>query len=301
MSTSTLTIARDQPTRLSRLADFAELSKPKISALLLVAVAVAYAVSRWGQPEPLVLLHVLLGMLLVAASASSLNQLLERDSDALMQRTAGRPLAAGRLAVRDACWYAGCTFIAGSMYLLLAVGWQPAFWAVVTWVTYVWVYTPLKPVTWLNTAIGAIAGALPVLIGWSAGGAYDLRAGSLFLLLFLWQFPHFMAIAWLYREQYERAGMKMLTVVDPGGRRAGSQAVLSALALVPVSLIPVINLPGLSVVIYASGALLLGLAQLAFAWSFLRRRDEQSARRLLRASLAYLPAVLLLVLLVPWL
>lgn len=299
MSTSTLSIERNPATWLTRVTDYVELSKPRISLLLLVAVAVSYVVSRWGQPDPLVFINTLLGTLFVAASASSLNQLLERDADRLMARTASRPLPAGRLSVLEVVCFAAATFVLGTTYLGLAVGWQPAAWAVLTWLIYVWIYTPLKTVSWLNTAVGAVAGALPVLIGWSAGGGYDLRAGSLFVLLFLWQFPHFMAIAWLYREQYARVGMVMLPVVD--GRRAGKQAVLAAVALIPVSIIPVIHVPGFGATLYAAVALALGVGQLVLAWRFHRLRSDRAARRLLHASLLYLPAVLFLVLLVPWL
>jgi protoheme IX farnesyltransferase len=168
----------------------------------------------------------------------------------------------------------------------------------ITWVLYVAVYTPLKVRTPLNTHLGAVAGALPVAMGWAAvGGAWDIRAAALFLILFLWQFPHFMAIAWLYRQQYERAGMQMLTVVDPTGRRAGVLAVATALALVPVSLAPAFYSPGASLL--AFGAIVLGVFQLAAAVAFATSRDELSARRLLHASLIYLPALLGLLLLTP--
>lgn len=301
MSMTTLAMEQEQPTLLSRIADYVELSKPRISVLVLVSVAVAYVLSRWGQPDPVVMIHVLLGTLLVAASASSLNQLLERHRDALMERTASRPLPAGRLSCREVIWFAVATFLLGTSYLWLAIGWRPALCGLLTWGIYVWVYTPLKSVSWLNTAVGAVAGAFPILIGWSAGGSLDLRAGSLFVLLFLWQFPHFMAIAWLYREQYRRAGMQMLPVVDPAGGRAGVQAVAAALALIPVSLIPAMSVPGWGLVCYVAFALLLAGFQLRCAWRFFQSRQERTAKRLLHASLIYLPAVLLLMLLVPWL
>ena len=300
MSTSSWVIDRSDSTWLTRLTDFVELSKPRISILVLAAVAVSYTVARWGQPEPWVLLHVLLGTSLVAASASAMNQWLERHRDSLMERTADRPIPAGRVSTREALCFAAVTFGTGIAYLGLAIGWQPALWAALTWMLYVCIYTPIKAISWLNTAVGAVAGAMPILIGWSAGGGFDLRAGGLFVLLFLWQFPHFMAIAWLYRRQYARAGMKMLPVVDPTGRRAGVQAVFAAMALIPVSLIPVVSLPGWSVVIYALLALVLGGGQLFCAVEFLRSQGERSARRLLRASLIYLPLLLLMILLVPW-
>src|SRR5439155_22374032 len=161
------------------------------------------------------------------------------------------------------CLLAGLTQLAVNANLT-CVGW-----ALLTWAVYVLAYTPLKTVSATNTAVGAIAGALPVLIGWSAVGIeLDRRAVALFLILFLWQFPHFMAIAWLYRRDYAQAGYKMLTVVEPSGRRAGWQAMLAALAIIPVSIVPVLAAPGLGIVLYASGAVLLGLGQLVLAILF---------------------------------
>jgi len=166
-----------------------------------------------------------------------------------------------------------------------------------SWFLYAWVYTPLKPLTAANTTVGAVAGALPVFIGWSAvGGALDVvadpRGMALFLILFLWQFPHFMAIAWMYRQQYAGAGLQMLTVVDPSGRQAALQAVTTCLALLPVSLVTCLLTAGPGRWWYLGVTFLLGSAQLVFALLFLCRRDERSARRLLRATLLYLPALL---------
>ena len=219
-----------------------------------------------------------------------------------MPRTADRPLPAGRMMLWEAVLFAMVTVSLGTVYLLATVGWQPAGWAVLTWVLYVLVYTPLKQLTPANTAIGAVAGALPVFIGWTATGApLDWRAFALFLILYLWQFPHFMAIAWLYREQYGRAGMQMLTVVDPTGRRAGVQAVLAATALIPVAIVPALAGPGLGAAAYIVLVGLLGVAQLALSIQFCVQRSEPSARWLLRASLVYLPLVLLMLMLFPWL
>ena len=300
MSTSTLVL--NETGLVTRLADYLELAKPKIAVLVLVAVAVSYSVALWGQPNPWVLFHVLLGTALVATSASALNQWLERYRDALMPRTADRPLPSGRLGAMETLVVAGVTIVVGITYLALVVNLPTAGWAGLTWLLYVWVYTPLKTRTSLNTVIGAIPGALPVLIGWSASGAaLDMRAAGLFLLVFVWQFPHFMAIAWIYRKQYEAAGMKMLTVVDPSGRWAGIQAILAALTLIPVSVVPVLNMPGLGGFVYALVACLLGFAQLFCAIAFFSAQQREiSARRLLWASLIYLPTVLLLLTMVPW-
>jgi protoheme IX farnesyltransferase len=299
MSTSTLAITRRRTFGLSRAFDYVELTKPKIAVLILMTVAVAGYVARWGQPETWPLIHALLGTLLVAASASSLNQWLEQRRDALMERTADRPLPAGRLTGAEVLAFGAVSSIAGVAYLALAVNWTTALLGALTWVLYVAVYTPLKSRTTLNTAVGAVAGALPVLMGWSAAGAaFDLRATALFCIVFLWQFPHFMAIAWIYRRQYDRGGMKMLTVVDPTGRRAGVQAVLAALALLPVSFVPALLSPGAS--LYVVAAFALGVGQLACAIAFCAKLDETAARRLLRASLIYLPALLALLMFVPF-
>lgn len=282
----------------ARLIDYFELTKPKIAALVLVTVAVAAFVAGWGPPPPVTLLHTLLGTTLVAASASALNHWLERDSDALMERTVDRPLPAGRLSSHQVVIFAAVSIVVGASYLAWAVNGLTATFGLATWFAYVWLYTPLKARTPANTAVGAVAGALPVLIGWTAVDApLDLTAFTLFLIVFLWQFPHFMAIAWIYRAQYSQAGLQMLSVVDASGRRAGAQAVIAALALVPVSLLPVVLNRANEV--YFVWALALGLAQLGCAVWFLIARDDRSARRLLRASLVYLPAVMFLLMLGP--
>lgn len=302
MSTTSISLPERRVAVLARTRDFVELTKPRIAALLLVVIAASAIAATWGQLDPWTVLHAMLGTLLVAGSASAGNQIIERMSDRYMLRTADRPLPSGRMMLWEAILFAGAMVTVGALWLLATLGWQPAAWAVLTWVLYVLVYTPLKPVTSANTAIGAVAGALPVFIGWTAtGAALDWRAFALFLILYLWQFPHFMAIAWLYREQYGRAGLKMLTVVDPAGRRAGVQAVLAATALIPVAIVPALAGPGYGAAVYIVIAGLLGVAQLALSILFCVRRSEQSARWLLRASLVYLPLILLMLMLFPWL
>jgi len=301
MSTPALAIAQPRTAIFSRVCDYIELTKPRIAVLELVVVLAAGFVATWGQPDPAIMLHAMLGTLLVAASASAANQWLERRNDARMTRTASRPLPAGRLSSGEALAFAAVTLAAGCVYLALLVNLACLAWALLTWALYVLAYTPLKTISPTNTAVGAVAGALPVLIGWSAtGAAIDQRAIALTLLLFLWQFPHFMAIAWLYRHDYARAGYQMLTVVEPTGRRAGWQAVLAALALVPVSIVPVLAAPGLGSVLYLAGALLLGAGQLALAAWFWQHADDARARLLLRASLVYLPTMLVMLMLAPW-
>ena len=298
MSSSTVAVRRRSDSWSSRCADYIQLSKPRIAFLVSVVVATSALVARWGQPDGWQVLHAVFGTLLVAASASALNQWCEWRRDAMMPRTAARPIPAGRLSSPEAAAFAAVCAVVGLGYLGLAVNWTAAAWSLASWFLYAWVYTPLKPLTAANTIVGAVAGALPVFIGWSAvGGTWnvfaDPRGLALFLILFLWQFPHFMAIAWMYRHQYARAGLQMLTVVDPSGRQAALQAVTTCLALLPVSLITALLTAGRSHGWYLGVTLLLGLAQLACAVLFLRQRSERTARRLLRSTLLYLPALLL--------
>jgi protoheme IX farnesyltransferase len=273
----------------ARAGDFLELTKPRIVLLELVTVLVAAHLAAPSGVALSALCHTIIGAALVAASAGALNQWWERGSDARMDRTASRPLPAGRLAPRQVVLFGMVTLIVGTADLALYVGWRTAGVALAVWSIYVLAYTPLKSRSPLNTAVGAVSGALPILIGWTAAGAaVDVQALSLVAVMFLWQFPHFMAIAWLYRGDYERAGQRMLTVVDPSGVRAGAQAVVAALALVPVSLVPALSPAAGSPTVYCGWAMLLGIGQVATAVAFLFHRDDRSARRLLRASLAYM-------------
>jgi heme o synthase len=286
---ASLSTARDRAGWVARVGDYIELTKPRIVVLELVTVVVAaHLASPWGIPSG-VLLHTVLGAALVAASAGAFNQWWEQSADALMQRTAIRPLPSGRLAPRQVVLFGAATLSVGLVELVLAVNLLTAGVALATWLIYVVVYTPLKTRSPLNTAVGAVSGSLPILIGWTAtGAAIDTRALALLGVMFLWQFPHFMAIAWLYRAEYARAGQRMLTVVDPTGLRAGAQALVGALALVPVSLVPAMLPQAGSPIIYDCWALVLGAMQVAAAVLFLVQRNDQAARRLLRASLVYL-------------
>jgi protoheme IX farnesyltransferase len=274
---------------LARLADFVELTKPRIVALELVTVVVAYHLASPHGIAPWVLLHTLLGAALVAASAGALNQWWERVADARMSRTANRPLPTGRLNSKQVVLFGAATLALGVAELALAVNLTTTAIALSVWLIYVAAYTPLKSRSPLNTAVGAVSGALPILIGWTAAGAtVDVRAAALVAAMFLWQFPHFMAIAWLYREDYSRAGQRMLTVVDPTGLRAAAQAVVAAIVLVPVTLVPALSPQAGSPAVYCWWAVFLGIAQAAAAILFLIKRNDTSARRLLRASLLYL-------------
>ena len=282
----------DAPARsrwLATLADYVELTKPRIVVLELVTVVVAaFLASPWGI-DPWTLLHAVTGAALVAASAGALNQWWEQATDARMARTARRPLPAGRLNSKQVLVFGMVTLMAGILELIVWVNIVTAGIALAVWLIYVFAYTPLKSRSPLNTAVGAVSGALPILIGWTAtGAAIDMRALALVAVMFLWQFPHFMAIAWLYRAEYARAGQQMLTVVDPTGLRAGAQALAGALVLVPVSLVPALAPFAGSPVVYGGWTLILGVIQAVVATQFLIRRDDRSARWLLRTSLCYL-------------
>src|SRR4051812_38233764 len=301
MSVSTITIAPARTSVICRISDYLELTKPRIAVLELLVVLAAGVVATWGQPEPWVMLHAMVGTLLVASSASAANQWLERRRDAYMARTATRPLPAGRLGSAEVIAFATICLLAGFIQLVMNVNVACAAWALLTWALYVIAYTPLKTRSVMNTAVGAVAGALPICIGWSATGvALDGRALALFSILFLWQFPHFMAIAWLYRRDYAKAGHQMLTVVEPTGWRAGRQAAAAALALIPVSVIPLLSSPGTGAVLYALGAGVLGGGQLVLAGMFWQQANDFHARLLLRASLVYLPTLLVMLMLAPW-
>lgn len=283
----------------ARLSDYVELTKPRIVVLeLIVAGAAAALASPQGLNVPVVI-QALAATALVAGSASIANQWLERRIDLRMRRTANRPLPAGRVSSAEAIVLCAVTLIAGVAWLALQVNWTTALLGIASWVTYVVIYTPLKRISPLNTAVGAVAGAIPILMGWTATGApLDLTAMTLAGVLFLWQFPHFMAIAWLYRGEYARAGHQMLTVVDPTGARAGAQAIIGALMVIPVSLIPATLPTAGSPSLYSLWAIALGGVQLALAIRFALARDESSARWLLRATLVYLPAWMALLLMV---
>jgi protoheme IX farnesyltransferase len=281
--------SRALPANRSRVADFVALTKPKIVLLELATVVVAAHLASPAGVAPWTLLHTVIGAALVAASAGAFNQWWERTSDAKMARTADRPLPAGRLTAREVVWFGTLCLLIGVAELSIFTNWRTALVGLATWFVYVLVYTPLKLRSPLNTAVGAVSGALPILIGWTAAGAaIDMQSLALTSVIFLWQFPHFMAIAWLYREDYANAGQQMLTVVDPTGMRAGAQAVVGALALLPVSLVPALSPLAGSPLVYCAWALLLAVGLVAAAVLFMIRRDDRSARVLLRARLVYL-------------
>jgi protoheme IX farnesyltransferase len=291
------------PLARARLADYVALTKPRVAVLVLFTVAAGALLAGGHAIAPLVVVHAVLGTALVAAGASALNQWIERHTDARMRRTADRPLPAGRLLPVEALVFGLLLAVLGVAYLActLSSPWA-ALAAALTFAGYVGVYTPLKPRTALNTLIGAVPGAMPPVIGWCAvRSPFTLEAVNLFLVLFLWQVPHFLAIAWIYREEYARAGLRMLPVIDGRGRRTGQQMVLYCLSLVLVSIAPILSAGAGG--LYFVGALGLGAGFLATTLAFQRRLTLAHARRVLRASLWYLPGLLVLLLLdrvFPW-
>ena len=279
----------------SRVADYVELCKPRILTMALIAMAVAGIAAAAGSPNWLVLFNALVGTALVAASSSIVNQVFERNVDAAMPRTERRPIAAGRIKSSDASWLAAALMLGGVTYLYATTNAAVTALAVLTWLLYAFVYTPLKQLTVLNTLVGAIPGALPILIGWTAasGGTVDTRGLWLFSILFVWQFPHFMAIAWIYKSQYSNAGFRMMSHNDENGRRSGVTAVIGAAILLGVVVLqPVVGMGSILAVVPAT---LLAIGQLGYAFAFLQNTNDYTARRLLRASLIFLPAHLIIV------
>ncbi len=270
---------------------WAELVKARLTALVLLTTGVGFWLGRPGEGISWLAAHTLWGTGLLAAGAAALNQYLERELDARMLRTRDRPLPSGRVAPATALVFGAACAGLGLAWLTLLANLTAAALGALTFALYLGVYTPLKRVSTLNTVVGAVPGALPPLIGWAA--ATDTLAGAgltLFALQFFWQIPHFLAIAWLYREDYARAGYQMLPVVDPHGERTGLQSVGHALGLLMVSLSPYVL--GVAGTVYLAGAVVLGGVLLAMAIGFARRLTPGSARGLFLASILYLPAVL---------
>ena len=269
----------------------ADLTKARLTALVLLTTLVGFYIGWRGPMNFVLMFHLLAGTALLASGASALNQLLEREYDAKMRRTQNRPLPSGRLQPATVMIFGGVVATAGLIYLALAVNLITSVIGAVTFVSYLFIYTPLKRVTWLNTAIGAVPGALPPMMGWTAArGELSGEGWALFAILAFWQIPHFMAIAWIYRDEYARAGFKMLPVVDPDGLRTGQQTVSHTLALCIVSLCPVLfHMAGS---FYLAGALILGAGYLWCAVQFSRQLTLVRARQLFLASIIYLPLLL---------
>jgi protoheme IX farnesyltransferase len=280
----------------SRPSDFIALTKPRLNLLVVATTAGGYYLGASPGVDPLTLLSVTGATALVAGGSAAFNQVLERRVDALMDRTRRRPVAEGRLTPRESLVFASALSLAGLFWLALATTLLAAGVALVTLLTYVVIYTPLKQRTSFSTVIGAVPGALPPVIGWAAAtDTLTREAWVLFAIIFLWQMPHFLAIAWLFRDDYRRAGFPMLPVREPDGRSTGYQVAAYASALLPVSLVP--SLMGLTGPVYFGVALALGLAFLGVSLRFAFSRTRRDARVLFFTSIAYLPLVWLVMVL----
>ena len=276
-----------------RISAFLELAKPRIVVMVMLTAAAGFWLAGPDISQAIVLFHLLMGTVLVASGTSALNQVAERKDDALMKRTRGRPLPANRLGVVPAGAFAWTMGIGGIAYLGVFVNSLTAVIAATTLISYVFVYTPLKKRTTVATLIGAVPGALPIVGGWAAArGTLSGEAWILFWILFLWQLPHFLALAWMYRDDYARAGFKMLSVGDPDGRMTFGHSTLYAAALLPVSLAPTIV--GIAGTVYFVGALALSSVFLYTSFLAVRKCTMERARRVFKLSLAYLPALLIL-------
>jgi protoheme IX farnesyltransferase len=272
----------------TRAADYITLTKPRLNVLVVATSAAGYYLGASSGPAVWPMAQAVAGTALVAGGAAVLNQVYERDTDALMRRTRMRPLPDGRVPAADARIFGLALAACGLALLAARANLIAAALAAATLAVYLIVYTPMKRHSPFATLIGAVPGALPPLIGWTAShGSLSLGGAALFAIVFLWQIPHFMAIAWLYREDYGKAGFPMLPVIEPDGRKTGRQAVLYAAALLPASLVP--GAIGLSGWPYLVIALVLGIALLWLSVGFARARSDRSARALFFASIAYLP------------
>lgn len=275
----------------STASDLLELTKPRITAMVMVTVGIGALLGGRGELPLSILVHALLGTAMVSGGASALNQVLEREVDSRMRRTAGRPIPAGRLGAAAASGFSAALVGAGLLYLELAVNGLTALLGLAAMVSYVAVYTPLKRASSLATLVGAVPGAIPPMMGWAAvAGRIEPGAWALFAILFLWQLPHFLAIAWLCREDYGAAGFPMISVIDRDGRQTGLQMVLYSLALLPVSWLP--TLLGLTGRAYLVGAAVLGVMMVVFSINFAFALSRAAARRVMLYSVVYLPAVL---------
>lgn len=276
-----------------RMAAYAELTKPRITFLIVLTSAAGFALASTGAVNYSALLSAMFGIALLSSGIATLNQYIERDLDSLMRRTADRPLPSGKLHPNEALVFGWTLTIGAEVYLALMVNPLSALLGLTVIAGYLFAYTPLKTRTTLSTMVGAFPGAVPPLIGWAAArGEIGLEAWVLFAILFLWQFPHFLAIAWMYREDYGRAGILMLPVVEPEGRVTAQQIVVYTVLLLPVSLLPA--LLGTSGKIYFVGAIVLGLLFLYSSVRAAMSKSRQEAKRLLLASVIYLPLLFIL-------
>jgi protoheme IX farnesyltransferase len=276
-----------------RLIAFAELTKPRIAVMLVLTSAAGFYLGTPGNFDTVLFANTMIAITLLAFGVATLNQYWERDLDRLMERTATRPIPTGRVTPTEALVFGVVQCTIAEIYLLLFVNALTAFLGLIVIVGYVLVYTPLKTRTSASTAIGALPGALPPLMGWTAAAnEITMGAWALFAMQYLWQFPHFLAIAWMYRDEYAKAGIKMLPVLDPTGKLTARQIVLFTIMLVPVSLAPFFL--GISGVIFLVGATVLGILSLIVSIRAARAKTKESAKQLLLTSVIYLPLLFIL-------
>jgi len=278
----------------SLLASYSELTKPRILTLVLVTTVLGFYLGGKGISSMPILIFLLIGVAFVCGGSSALNHYLEREFDSKMLRTKNRPIPNGTIPPNHALNFGISLTLIGIFILYVKVNILTAFLSLLTSFLYIMVYTPMKRASWLNTTVGAIPGAIPPLGGWAAAtGGLSFEAGILFLILFLWQHPHFYAIAWMMRDDYKRGGFKMLPVIEPDGRRMFKHVLWFSFALIPVSLIPAVI--GMSGAIYFTGVLIAGITLFMISQRFARSRSLVDAKRLLRATVVYLPILLFLI------
>jgi len=276
-----------------RTSDLIRLTKPKLTLLVLFTAFAGFCSGIPGSIPIVLLVHTLIGTALMSGGAGAFNMYTEQHTDALMDRTARRPIVSGRLRSGQALLFAFVISVGGLVYLYVLVNHLTSLLSAIILACYLFLYTPLKTKTWLSTIVGAFPGALPIVMGWTAAtGSLGAGAWVLFAIVFCWQMPHFYAIGWMYRDDYRNAGLPVLSVVDMSGKRTGRQAVVFIIALFAISLLPwPMGLAGRA---YASGATILAAAFLAFGLHFASVHSRVSARRLFAASAIYLPALLVL-------
>jgi protoheme IX farnesyltransferase len=273
--------------------EYIALTKPRITWLILMSTGIGYFFGVQESWSWLTLLHTIVGTGLIASGTAALNQWMERRYDAHMKRTRNRPLVTGTVSVAGAFWFAVALSVAGYLELALGANWLTANLGLATLASYLFLYTPLKRKTWWATTIGAFPGAMPPLIGYAAAyGDLTAQAWVLYGILLLWQFPHFYAIAWMFREDYAKAGMQMLPVIDPEGVRTARHILVTSVLLLPISLLP--SFLSMTGAIYLVGATLLGLMYIWSGVRVARERSTVTARKVLLASVAYLPLLYLL-------
>jgi heme o synthase len=271
-----------------KLSAYLELTKPRITFLIVLTSAAGFCLGSPGAIDYVLFTHAMIGIALLSSGIATINQFMERDLDALMRRTEKRPLPTGRLLPFEALWFGLALTLTAEVYLASLVNLLTAALGLTIIAGYLLLYTPLKTRTTLSTVVGAFPGAMPPLIGWAAArGQVGIAAWVLFAILFLWQFPHFLAIAWMYREDYGRAGIRMLPVVEPEGRVTGQQIVAFTIMLIPVSLLPAVM--GITGRVYLIAAIVLGLLFLVTSVRAALSKSNQHARHLLLASVLYLP------------